>query len=60
MYYVSAVFGFVGILIAAYLHGPIGLGGLMIGSRTEALRSRADGLIPLLGPLPKWNAQSLA
>jgi NADH-quinone oxidoreductase subunit L len=54
MYYVSAVFGFVGILIAAFLHGPVGLGGLMLGSRTEAERSRADGLLPLLGPIPRW------
>ncbi len=54
MYYVSAIVGFVGILIAAFLHGPIGLGGLMIGSRTEAERSRADDLLPMLGPIPKW------
>src|SRR5690606_38541731 len=49
-----AIFGVVGILIAAFLHGPRGIGGLMIGSRTEAQTARADGLLPMLGPLPKW------
>ncbi|MFI4854999.1 MAG: NADH-quinone oxidoreductase subunit L [Phycisphaerales bacterium JB065] len=54
MYYISAVFGLVGILIAAYLHGPKGPAGLFIGSRTEAATSRADALLPKLGPLPRW------
>jgi NADH-quinone oxidoreductase subunit L len=49
MYYVSGVVGFIGILIAAYLHGPKGLGGLFIGNRTRAEVSRADGLLPLFG-----------
>ncbi len=54
MYYVSAVFGLVGILIAAYLHGPRGPAGLFIGSRTEAARSRADRWMSKMGPLPRW------
>ncbi|GAB4547284.1 MAG: hypothetical protein Tsb0013_06910 [Phycisphaerales bacterium] len=54
MYYVSAVFGLIGILTAAYLHGPKGPAGLFIGNRTEAARSRADGLLKFMGPIPKW------
>ncbi len=54
MYYISAVFGLVGILIAAYLHGPKGPAGLFIGARTEAATSRADALLTKLGPLPRW------
>jgi NADH-quinone oxidoreductase subunit L len=54
MYYVSAVVGLIGILTAAFLHGPRGIGGLLLGNRTEAATSRADGLLPMLGPIPKW------
>jgi hypothetical protein len=54
MYYVSAVVGAVGILIAAFLHGPLGLAGLFIGSRTQAARSRADALLPVLGSIAVW------
>ncbi len=51
MYYVSALVGLIGILIAAYLHGPRGWQGLFIGNRERSEVSRADALIPLLGPL---------
>jgi NADH-quinone oxidoreductase subunit L len=54
MYYLSAAFGLAGILVAAYLHGPAGWQGLWLGSRTTAERSRADALLPKLGPVPKW------
>jgi NADH-quinone oxidoreductase subunit L len=54
MYFISAVFGVIGILIAAYLHGPKGPAGLFIGARSEAATSRADALLPKLGPLPRW------
>jgi len=54
MYYVSGVFALGGILAAAALHGPRGFGGLLIGSRREAARSRADALVPLLGPIATW------
>ncbi|GJQ28286.1 MAG: NADH-quinone oxidoreductase subunit L [Phycisphaerae bacterium] len=49
MYFISAGVGAVGLLIAAYLHGPKGWQGLWIGNRTEAATSRADALVPLLG-----------
>ncbi len=55
MYYVSAGVGALGILIAAFLHGPRGLGGLLIGSRERAAMSRADGLAAKLGAIPKWG-----
>ncbi len=54
MYFVSAVVGFIGIAIAAFLHGPVGIGGLFLGSRTEAATSRADALAAKLGPIPRW------
>ncbi len=54
MYFVSAIIGVIGILIAAFLHGPKGPAGLFIGTRTEAATSRADGLLAKLGPLPRW------
>jgi NADH-quinone oxidoreductase subunit L len=60
--YASIVGAILGILIAAYLHGPRGLGGLFIGSRTSAAVSRADGI--RLGPLArgarhKWYVDEL-
>lgn len=45
MYYVSAVVGFVGIGIAFVLHYQ---------GRTTAERSKADDLLPALGPIPRW------
>ncbi|MCC6659879.1 MAG: NADH-quinone oxidoreductase subunit L [Phycisphaerales bacterium] len=53
MYYVSAAVGLIGILIAAFLHGPRGVGGLLIGSRRHAATSRADALLPVLGPVAR-------
>jgi NADH-quinone oxidoreductase subunit L len=54
MYFVSAIVGITGILIAAFLHGPKGAWGLMLGTRERAATSRADNLLPALGPIPKW------
>ena len=55
MYFVSAVFGIVGILIAAVLHAPKGSPfGFFLGSRTEAGRTRTDAIAARLGPIPKW------
>ncbi|MDX9910527.1 MAG: NADH-quinone oxidoreductase subunit L [Phycisphaerales bacterium] len=45
MYYVSGVVGFLGIGAAFGLH--------YLG-RTTAARSKADDLLPLLGPIPRW------
>ncbi|MCA9309654.1 MAG: hypothetical protein KDA21_00475, partial [Phycisphaerales bacterium] len=45
MYYVSGVFGIVGIGIAWLLH---------YAGRKTAARSRADALLPFLGPIPTW------
>jgi len=55
MYFISAIVGIIGILTAAYLHGPRGLGGLLIGTRTRAdVLPRADALASKLGPIVKW------
>lgn len=54
MYFISAAVGLVGILIAAYLHGPKGWQGLFIGNRTSPDNApRADGLANLFGPLTR-------
>jgi len=45
MYYVSAVFGVVGIATAFYLHYQ---------RRTTAGKAKADELLPAFGPLTKW------
>jgi len=56
MYYISAVFGFVGILVAAVLHGPRGFAGLFLGSRTQAATSRADALLRVrpIATIDRW------
>lgn len=53
MYFVSGAVALTGILIAAFLHGPRGIGGLFIGSRERAATSRADRLLPALGPVAR-------
>lgn len=45
MYYVSAIVGLIGIAAAWWLH---------LAGRTSAATSRADALLPLLGPVPRW------
>ncbi len=45
MYYVSGAVGFVGIGVAFWLH---------LAGRKTAATSRADALLPMLGPIPKW------
>jgi NADH-quinone oxidoreductase subunit L len=54
MYFVSAIVGITGILIAAFLHGPLGAWSLKLGARVRADVSRADALVPRLGPIPRW------
>jgi NADH-quinone oxidoreductase subunit L len=54
MYLISAVVGAVGLLIAAYLHGPKGWQGLFIGNRESAgVAPRADRLANLFGPFTR-------
>jgi NADH-quinone oxidoreductase subunit L len=45
MMVVSSIVGVVGILVAWWLH---------YAGRTSAATSRADNLIPMLGPIPRW------
>ncbi|MEN0020525.1 MAG: NADH-quinone oxidoreductase subunit L [Planctomycetota bacterium] len=54
MYYVSAVFGVIGIGLAAWFHGPKGIWSLGLGNRTEAGKCRADAVAAKLGPVPRW------
>ncbi|GAB5496716.1 MAG: hypothetical protein Phyf2KO_17960 [Phycisphaerales bacterium] len=54
MYYISAVFGLTGILIAAWAHGPKGLVSGFIGGRVEAGKCRMDGVAAKFGPIPRW------
>jgi len=54
MYYISAVFGLTGILIAAWAHGPKGLVSGFLGGRVEAGKCRMDAVAAKMGPIPKW------
>lgn len=55
MFFVSAGVGFVGILVAAFLHGPRGAWSLGLGNRTRAgAAPRADALLPRLQPVATW------
>lgn len=55
MYYISAVVGIIGILVAAFFHAPRGMVGLMLGNRTRAdVAPRADALASRLGVLVTW------
>jgi NADH-quinone oxidoreductase subunit L len=46
MYYVSGIVGFLGIAVAFFLH---------LAGRASAATSRADALLPMLGPIPRWG-----
>ncbi|USN99192.1 MAG: NADH-quinone oxidoreductase subunit L [Phycisphaeraceae bacterium] len=54
MFYISAVFGFGGILLAAWFHGPKGIAGLLIGGRTTAAEVRMDPIAKALRPISTW------
>ncbi len=54
MFYISAVFGFGGILLAAWFHGPVGLAGLLIGNRTKADVVRMDPIARAIRPISTW------
>ncbi len=54
MYFASGVIGVLGVLIAAFLHGPKGIGGLFLGARTESEKSRADAIKERLRPVSRW------
>ena len=45
MYVISSIVGFIGIAIAFFLH---------YAGRTTAATSRADAILPALGPIPGW------
>jgi NADH-quinone oxidoreductase subunit L len=45
MYWVSGIVGAIGIAIAFVLH---------FAGRTSAAKSKADDLLPMLGPIPSW------
>lgn len=54
MYYVSAVFGFAGIALAAWFHGPIGITGLFLGNRTKPDEVRMDPIAKAVRPISTW------
>ncbi|MBS0190201.1 MAG: NADH-quinone oxidoreductase subunit L [Phycisphaerales bacterium] len=45
LFYVSGAVGFIGIFVAYVLH---------YAGRTTAATARADALLPMLGPIPRW------
>ena len=54
MYVVSGVLGVLGIALAAFFHGPKGIGGLFLGNRTDASSPRMDAVARRFGPLPRF------
>lgn len=54
MYFISAVFGFIGIALAAWFHGPKGLAGLLIGNREKTDEVRMDAVAAKVSPLNRW------
>ncbi|MGV6815541.1 MAG: NADH-quinone oxidoreductase subunit L [Phycisphaerales bacterium] len=54
MILVSGLGAILGVLIAAYFHGPVGWQGLFLGGRTEAGKCRMDAIARRMGPLPRW------
>lgn len=54
MYFISAVFGFVGIGLAAWFHGPKGLAGLLIGNREKTDEVRMDPIARAIRPVSTW------
>ncbi len=53
MILISGVGAILGVLIAAFFHGPKGWQGLFIGGRTEAGKCRMDKVALMFGPIPK-------
>lgn len=54
MYYVSAGLGLIGILAAAWFHGPKGAWSLGLGNRETPSKVRMDAVAARFGPIPKW------
>ncbi|HED53151.1 MAG TPA: NADH-quinone oxidoreductase subunit L [Phycisphaerales bacterium] len=54
MFYVSAIFGLLGIAIAAWAHGPRGIASGFLGNRTDAAHCRMDTIAKRFGPIPRW------
>lgn len=53
MILITGVGGILGVLAAAFFHGPKGWQGLFIGGRTEAAKCRMDKVAKMFGPIPK-------
>jgi len=54
MYFVSGIIGVFGIGVAAWFHGPKGIGGLFLGNRTDTSSPRMDAVARRSGPLPQF------
>ncbi|UYV11787.1 MAG: NADH-quinone oxidoreductase subunit L [Phycisphaera sp.] len=54
MYVVSGIIGVLGIGLAAFFHGPKGIGGLFLGNRTDTSSPRMDAVARRFGPLPRF------
>lgn len=54
MYVVSGIIGVIGIGLAAFFHGPKGIGGLFLGNRTDTSSPRMDAVARGFGPLPRF------
>ncbi len=54
MIYISGGVAILGVLLAAFFHGPVGIQGLLLGGRREAATCRMDRVARLFGPIPRW------
>ena len=54
MILISGLGAILGVLVAAYFHGPKGWQGLFLGGRTTASECRMDALARRAGPIPRW------
>jgi len=54
MILISGIGAILGVLIAAFLHGPRGWQGLFLGNREKADETRMDAIARRFGPIPRW------
>ena len=54
MIIISGLGAILGVLVAAFLHGPKGWQGLFLGGRERADECRMDAIANRAGPLPRW------
>ncbi len=54
MILISGLGAVLGVLVAAFFHGPVGWQGLFLGGRVNADECRMDAVARRAGPIPRW------